>query len=647
MSLTDAQLDRGGLNLDALDSLMNNGAVPGTVPTPGGRTLHTWAYMETEVTGLLSALGASTVQLDFPNKGAAVAATIPTIMSFIRLAGYGAPGDEGGAIYKKVGSQPSHKGKLQSADGAWWELQGSIVTPQMFGAANDYSATADQAFQDANDYLTAAHSGGMIWVPAGIYMQTGTILLSSNTKIEGVRGASILRAPHGAWTARNVGANSVGCAIGMVGVKHCVVRNISVDHNTTGGGPDVHGIVIDWDFVSAVTTNCVVEGCSVTFFNAKGHYLYWNRNGSNNKFLNNYGNGNVATSNAATAQEGIEVYGGTDVLVQGNTMINIGNNSYYCNPEPSFSGVATEVRYIGNYSKGGQTSFHLLPGSSITNLLVANNIFVGAFANAIEIDCTATLTFNGIAIINNIIDGGVHNLYLDNSGGGVMKDILIAGNLFKNATNTNDGAVFMLNAQDTEFSRNKIFDAAAIGIELVNGTTIKIANNEINGTQKEGILATTNSGTLVKVEILDNDIFGFNTANGGSHGINCSTATDIIIVRNCFNTPHPAVFAITIDSTVSRGIEADNKLIYDPGSQSPVFRNNATNPNKALTTVPGATNATKVVANTLCHNSSDVRLRQTAGTPTTFLINATPGQFTITFPSGGAHGDEIFAYEIR
>src|SRR6185503_8160708 len=53
---------------------------------------------------------------DFASRSVAAAATLPVGMTFLRTAGYSAAGDGGGALYKKVVSEPSHTGKFQSAD---------------------------------------------------------------------------------------------------------------------------------------------------------------------------------------------------------------------------------------------------------------------------------------------------------------------------------------------------------------------------------------------------------------------------------------------------------------------------------------------------------------------------------------------------
>jgi parallel beta-helix repeat protein len=60
--------------------------------------------------------------------------TIPVTTNAIQTSGYAVAGDGGGALYKRVSSAPAHAGKVQSMDGAWWELAETVVRPQMFGA---------------------------------------------------------------------------------------------------------------------------------------------------------------------------------------------------------------------------------------------------------------------------------------------------------------------------------------------------------------------------------------------------------------------------------------------------------------------------------------------------------------------------------
>jgi hypothetical protein len=97
-----------------------------------------------------------------PIMAADVASTsIPAVIVAFRTSGYAAAGDGGAALYKRVVSEPSHAGKLQSADGAWWELAETTVTPQMLGA------TGDGVADDGAEVLATAAIGRPVQLPAG------------------------------------------------------------------------------------------------------------------------------------------------------------------------------------------------------------------------------------------------------------------------------------------------------------------------------------------------------------------------------------------------------------------------------------------------------------------------------------------------
>lgn len=76
------------------------------------------------------------IQADKSYDSVAIVASsnVPSFANATRINGYHNAGDGGGALYKKVSSEPAHAGKVQSADGAWWEISETTIAPEMFGA---------------------------------------------------------------------------------------------------------------------------------------------------------------------------------------------------------------------------------------------------------------------------------------------------------------------------------------------------------------------------------------------------------------------------------------------------------------------------------------------------------------------------------
>jgi hypothetical protein len=96
-------------------------------------------------------------------------AVLPGV-AYVRTAGYATVGDGGGALYLRAATEPTHAGKVKSADGAWWEITGTELNVQQFGANMTGTVSAVVAIQAAID--TALAIGvKQVWVhPKGKYL---------------------------------------------------------------------------------------------------------------------------------------------------------------------------------------------------------------------------------------------------------------------------------------------------------------------------------------------------------------------------------------------------------------------------------------------------------------------------------------------
>lgn len=147
----------------------------------------------------------------YQTRTAAIAASIPINVNEIVTLSYATPGDGGGAQHRRVVSEPTHLGKFQSADGAWWELVAfPEVTLEMFGGKADGQANVTPpaaqpgtdnwpAFQAAFGYARSIlynvqQSSASIRLLRGVYAVSQTLVIDQSVRISGSGATPILNA---------------------------------------------------------------------------------------------------------------------------------------------------------------------------------------------------------------------------------------------------------------------------------------------------------------------------------------------------------------------------------------------------------------------------------------------------------------------
>jgi hypothetical protein len=117
--------------------------------------------------------------------------SIAADVDVVAVGGYAAAGDAGQTLLlKRVAAEPTHEGKKQSADGAWWEyvMPATGIRIEWFGGAADYTGTTGTdnlaAYVDAEVFLMSNYNSGsfpeLMGGPCILFGYGGNNGLSSN-----------------------------------------------------------------------------------------------------------------------------------------------------------------------------------------------------------------------------------------------------------------------------------------------------------------------------------------------------------------------------------------------------------------------------------------------------------------------------------
>lgn len=93
-------------------------------------------------------------------------ATVAADVTWVTTAGYLAAGDDGHASFKRVAAEPAHAGKLQTANGIWFEMTDKVVYGEAFGMVGDLDLADPSATDFRGPANAAAHAAAMTYAKA-------------------------------------------------------------------------------------------------------------------------------------------------------------------------------------------------------------------------------------------------------------------------------------------------------------------------------------------------------------------------------------------------------------------------------------------------------------------------------------------------
>lgn len=155
----------------------------------------------------------------FATKALAAAYSPTSAPSFMQVVGFYAAGDGGGALYKRVASEPSHQGKysitVQGGGVNWYEIAEKVFDPRMFGATIG-AATNQTPFMN-NCHRAAELLGVPVAYPSGVFKCDTPVTILGRLSVSGAFAQGALHTIAGRkgteWNFSSLPAGSNGVII--------------------------------------------------------------------------------------------------------------------------------------------------------------------------------------------------------------------------------------------------------------------------------------------------------------------------------------------------------------------------------------------------------------------------------------------------
>ena len=427
------------------------------------------ALMDSELAdeGAVKALTSTDIESIWESRAVVAMAIVSGGIDTLRTLGYTTAGDGGGALYKRAGSEPSHAGKVQSDDGAWWELAESVVTPAMFGGARDTAGTDSiTAIENAYAFAATVKLDGMYYVGSGgVDLTAAGIIFADDPLLGGI----------GAVTGHT---ESTGAGLINLKASGITVTRITVDgddrfrrgvYDDNGGnvvsGNDIKNIYSATASAAGIfcdaTVGSVYENNTISEIESVGDATTGNDNGAARAILVSF------TSDVSEKFKILNNKISRIIGEEGDGIQIVGFSS------PNFySSAGSIVR--GNIIT--RCSKRALKTQAHDTLLLDNHITMLADQGADVFAGIDVIDAENVRITGNDVhvSGAARGINVSGITSGAAKNPLVKGNRVKTDTSTLHRAIAVNNFEDAVVEGN---DVEYGYIALTNGDVVTCANN--------------------------------------------------------------------------------------------------------------------------------------------------------------------------
>lgn len=429
--------------------------------------------------------------------------------------------------------------------------------------------TSDEvAIQQAIDVVHST-GGGVVLLDARTYELCGAIELKSGVHLRGASmGTTIIRGSASqAPTVASDGTALLG-TIAAAGAKDVQLSDLTIDHVTCARHSN--GFAMHPSDDGTLTTRASVYRTSVLGAAQFHEYMIWNLKGRHIRIYDNFIDGGYAGT-GSTFEEGIESFGGHDVVIERNTIRNIGGACINMG-SAGLSGTETvglvvSHNYVENCGVGVHhgTSMDGSEPRSNYHTKIEGNVILDSRLFGIDIAVTPGTEEDDLLIAENTVRSisanGAIGIYLRANGGPIQNAVTattVRGNHIEDIRGSNAHGIRVLSYPNARIIDNTVTGTDSVGVWSLDADDIEVVGNRIELTSTPiNLNASVPATGFARFVVERNLLRNWTSASGGVVilGGKMGTVKDNVLTRTDTLQPSPVVLASqTCGVTVSGNV---------------------------------------------------------------------------------------------